>query len=398
MEHYTYLIVGGGMTADAAVRGIRKIDPDGSVALFSEEIDPPYNRPLLTKGLWKGKTVDKAWRGTEKLGVKLYLGCGISSIDPGSKTVQDQHGKTYSYDRLLLATGGTPHRLRFGKSGDILYYRTLQDYYHLRQSTEKAQKYGVIGAGFIGSEIAAALTMNGKDVTMVFPEDGIGALIYPRDISQYLNEFFRQKGVTLLADDSVKDVTHEPGGLVMKTGAGREVHVDGVVAGIGLKLNTALAKAAGLKVDKDGIVVDEVLRTSATDVFAAGDVASFYSPFLERRLHVEHEDNANTMGELVGANMASSLASKELTPYKHLPYFYSDLFEIGYEAVGELDARHETVADWKDPYKEGVIYYLKDGRVRGVLLWNVWNKIPAARGLIAEPGPFRPHDLAGKIS
>lgn len=183
----------------------------------------------------------------------------------------------------------------------------------------------------------------------------------------------------------------------MKTSQGTQVIVDGVVAGIGLLLNTALAKSAGLQVEKDGISVDEYLRASAADIFAAGDVAAFYSSFLERRMHVEHEDNANTMGELAGSNMANSFLSKELAVYNHLPYFYTDLFEIGYEAVGELDSRHETVADWKEPYKEGVIYYLKESRVRGVLLWNVWGKIQAATDLVAAPGPFDPKNLIGKI-
>jgi 3-phenylpropionate/trans-cinnamate dioxygenase ferredoxin reductase subunit len=398
MEHYKYLIVGGGMTGDAAVRGIRKLDADGSIAMFSLEADPPYNRPLLTKGLWKGKTVDKAWRRTEQFGAKINLQCSIVSIDVGKKTVLDANGRDYSYDRLLLATGGTPRKLPVDESGDILYYRTMQDYLRLRQWTEKGQTFGVIGNGFIGSELAAALAMNGKEAIMVFPGEGIGAPVYPKDVSQYLNDFYRQKGVRLVTGAIISGVFRKGGKYIIQTSRESEIPVDGVIVGIGIRLNTTLAESAGLQVDNDGIVVDEYLRTSAPDVFAAGDVASFYSSYLDRRMHVEHEDNANTMGELAGSNMANSFLSKELAPYNHLPYFYSDLFEIGYEAVGELDSRHEIVADWKDPYKEGVLYYVKDGKVRGVLLWNVWSKIPAARALIAEPGPFRPHDLIGKIN
>ncbi len=365
MEHYQYLIIGGGMTADAAVRGIRKIDANGSIAMFSLEPDPPYNRPLLSKGLWKGKAVDKAWRRTEQFGLKINLECAIVSIDPGNKTVTDAQGRAYAYDRMLLATGGTPLRLPFNESSDILYYRTMQDYLKLRQWTEKGQTFGVIGGGFIGSEIAAALTMNGKEVTMVFPEEGIGAMVYPKDISQYLNNFYREKGVRLMTGETLSDISRQGDKLIMKTSHGSQISVDGVIAGIGIGLNTGLAKSAGLQIDNNGISVDDDLRTSIPDIFAAGDVAAFYSPFLNRRMHVEHEDNANTMGELAGANMANDLLSKELTAYHHLPYFYSDLFEIGYEAVGELDARHETIADWKDPYKEGIIYYLKEDRVRG---------------------------------
>jgi NADPH-dependent 2,4-dienoyl-CoA reductase/sulfur reductase-like enzyme len=171
----------------------------------------------------------------------------------------------------------------------------------------------------------------------------------------------------------------------------REVVADGVVAGIGIQPNVELAQAAGLEVD-NGIRVDASLRTSRPDIYAAGDVANFYNPALDQRLRVEHEDNANTMGRLAGQAMAGRTVI-----YDHLPYFYSDLFELGYEAVGEVDSQLETVADWKEPYREGVVYYLRDGRMRGVLLWNVWEQVDAARKLIAERGPFRPETVKGRL-
>jgi NADPH-dependent 2,4-dienoyl-CoA reductase/sulfur reductase-like enzyme len=143
---------------------------------------------------------------------------------------------------------------------------------------------------------------------------------------------------------------------------------------------------------ENGIVVDDFLRTSAPDVYAAGDVANFANPALGHRLRVEHEDNANTMGSLAGRGMAGAPE-----PYQHLPFFYSDLFDLGYEAVGETDSRLATVADWREPHREGVIYYLRDGRVRGVLLWNTWGQVDAARRLIAEPGPFHAEELRGRL-
>jgi len=152
-----------------------------------------------------------------------------------------------------------------------------------------------------------------------------------------------------------------------------------------------LAVSSGLKVE-NGIVVDEFLRTSEPEVYAAGDVANFFSPAFGRRLRVEHEDNANTMGRAAGAAMAG-----KASPYHHLPFFYSDLFDLGYEAVGELDPHLETVADWKEEHREGVVYYLREGRVRGVLLWNIWGQVDAARQLINGPGPFRAQDLNGRI-
>jgi 3-phenylpropionate/trans-cinnamate dioxygenase ferredoxin reductase component len=182
--------------------------------------------------------------------------------------------------------------------------------------------------------------------------------------------------------------------LALTTESGREILVDGVVAGIGVEPNVQLARQAGLETAEGsgGIVVDELLRASHPDIYAAGDVAQFHDHLLGRRRRVEHEDNANKMGKAAGRNMAGAGE-----PYTHSPFFYSDLFDLGYEAVGELDPTLETVTDWKEPYREGVIYYLRDGRVRGVLLWNVWDQVDAARRLISEPGPFRAADLKGRL-
>jgi NADPH-dependent 2,4-dienoyl-CoA reductase/sulfur reductase-like enzyme len=138
--------------------------------------------------------------------------------------------------------------------------------------------------------------------------------------------------------------------------------------------------------------VDEFLRSSNPDIYAAGDVANFYSPLLDKRMRVEHEDNANMMGEAAGRNMAGSPE-----PYYHQPFFYSDLFDLGYEAVGELDSSLDIVEDWVEPFRKGVIYYLRDGFVRGVLLWNTWGQVGAATELIAEKKSCTSEKLLGRI-
>jgi 3-phenylpropionate/trans-cinnamate dioxygenase ferredoxin reductase component len=390
MTHYKYVIVGTGMTADSAVRGIRELDPQGNIALIGDDPNPPYNRPPLSKGLWKGKPLTSIWRETEDLKVDLVLGRTVRSIDVQKKTVRDDHEDIYSYDKLLLATGGTPRKLPFGGE-DIVYFRTLDDYQRLRQMCGKGKHFGVIGGGFIGSEIAAALAMNGEKVTMLIPEAGIGARVYTPEISEYLNGYFREKGVEVLTGESAKDVKKNGNSFLVVTDQGRELAVDGLVAGIGIIPNVNLAKDAGLLVG-NGISVDEMLRTSSLDIFAAGDVAEFDQPDLGKRLRLEHEDNANMMGEQAGRNMAGANEA-----YHHLSYFYTDLFELGYEAVGELDPRMETFADWQEPFKKGVIYYLADGRVKGVLLWNVWDTVPAARALIDEAGPFNTANLKNRL-
>jgi 3-phenylpropionate/trans-cinnamate dioxygenase ferredoxin reductase subunit len=384
-----YLIVGGGMTADAACHGIREVDPGGPIVVVGAEPDPPYNRPPLSKALWKGESLDSIWRPPAPGPTRSCLGCTVTALDLEERTVTDDRGDTYVYEKLLLATGGTVRRLPFGDG--IVYFRTVADYRSLRALAEEGRRFVVVGGGFIGSEIAAALAMNGKHVTMVFPELAVGARVYPADLARFLVDYFCEKGVEVLPGDTVTSARRADRHWALTTRSGRRLEADGVVAGIGIAPNTALAESAGLKVG-DGIEVDGLLRTSAPDVYAAGDVASFHSPILGKRLRFEHEDNANTMGRLAGRNMAGAAEA-----YTHVPLFYSDLFDLGYEAVGEVDARLGTVADWKTPFREGVVYYMRDGRVRGVLLWNVWGQVDAARALLAEPGPFAPEDLAGRL-
>ena len=342
MAHYPYLIIGGGMAADAAVRGIRELDADRPIGLIGEEADPPYARPPLSKGLWKGEPLDSVWRNTGERGVDLHLGRRAAALDLPGKRVIDDGSREYTFEKLLIATGAL---------------------------AEQGKSFAVIGGGFIGSEIAAALAMQGCKVTLLFPDDGIGARLFPADLARFLVGYYGEKGVEALPGEQVTGLSQ---------------------AGIGIVPNTHLAEAAGLEVE-DGIVVDTGLRTSHPDVFAAGDVARFDAPSLGR-MRVEHEDNAVTMGRAAGRAMAGDPAA-----YSHLPYFYSDLFELGYEAVGQMDPRGEMVADWKQPFREGVVYYLRNGRVRGVLLWNTWDQVDAARSLIAAPGPFSAAELVGRL-
>lgn len=390
MRNYKYLIVGGGMTADAAVKGIREVDPKGSIGLVSSESDAPYDRPPLSKSLWKDKPLDSVWRHTEKAQVDLHLQRTVNAIDAQGRTVTDDRAEVYSFDKLLLATGGSPRRLPFG-GDDIIYFRSLGDYRRLRELTATGKRFAVIGGGFIGSEVAAALAMNHKEVVMLFPGKAVCDRIFPADLSQFLNEFYRQKGVEVWNGESAAGLERRGGQWVLTTRSGRQITADGVVAGLGIEPNLDLAKMAGLQT-AEGIVVDERLRTSQPDIYAAGDVASFYNPALDRRLRVEHEDNANTMGRLAGRNMAGSAE-----PYHHLPFFYSDMFELGYEAVGEVDSRLSVLADWKEQYREGVVYYQREGQVRGVLLWNVWGQVDAARELIAAKRPFQAEELMRRL-
>lgn len=389
MANYRYLIVGGGMAADAAVKGIREIDKDGTIGIVSADSDPPYARPPLTKGLWKGDPLESVWRHTEDQGVKLHLRRTILGIDRARKTATDGKAE-FGYEKLLLATGGSPRRFPFAVN-ELIYYRNLSDYQRLREATVSGNQFLVVGSGFIGSEIAAALAMNGKKVTMVYPDAAIGGRAWPPDLAKFVTDYYAKKGVELLPAERVTGAGRVGNRITVYTGSGTRFEVDAAVAGLGIEPGTALARAAGLSAD-DGILVDSSLRTNDPDIFAAGDVAAFENSALGKRMRVEHEDNALTQGRMAGLSMAG-----ENVRYDHLPFFYSDLFNLGYEAVGEIDARHEMAADWTEPYRKGVVYYLANGRVRGVLLWGIFGKVDEARALIADAGPFTAEKLKGRI-
>jgi NADPH-dependent 2,4-dienoyl-CoA reductase/sulfur reductase-like enzyme len=378
MHTSRYLIVGGGLAADAACTGIRELDPDGAIVLVTEEAHPPYSRPPLSKGLWRGKEESTIWRGTEALGVDVRPGRRIVALDLERRLATDERGDEHGYEKLLLATGGRPRRLPFG-GDDVLAFRTLDDYRRLRELADGGARCVVVGGGFIGSEVAAALALQACPVTLVFPEEGIGARVFPPELSLALADYYRGHGVEVLAGASVTGI--EPGRVLLRDG--RVLPADVVVAGIGIEPNVELAEAAGLPV-ANGIVVDALGRAGGReDVFAAGDVARFPRAVLGGDARVEHEDHAKSHGRRVGANMAGAAEA-----YDHLPFFYSDLFDVGYEAVGELDARLDTVSELGDLHDQGVVYYVDERRrPRGVLLWNLFDRVDDARELIRTGKP-----------
>jgi NADPH-dependent 2,4-dienoyl-CoA reductase/sulfur reductase-like enzyme len=394
MEKVKYLIVGGGMAGDSAVRGIRSLDPTGSICLITEESVGPYNRPPLSKGLWAGKSIEKIWRKTEKLNVDLAISTRVENINPADKCVKTDKGEIITYEKALLATGATPRRFSF--AGELVnYFRNFKDYEDLRELTSKKDEFVIIGGGFIGSELAASLSGLGKKVSIIFPENWLNQRIFPAEVSAHLHEVFDQHGINILTGISIADIEEKSGKNVVTIkkadGDILSLSADGVIAGLGVIPNTALAEKSNLPTG-NGITVDSTFRTAHPDIYAAGDVANFPDTFLFKNRRVEHEDHANASGILAGKNMAGANES-----YAYLPYFYSDLFDIGYEAVGDLDSSLEVTLDWVEPFKKGVFYYQRDAKVVGVLLWNTWGRLDPARAIVAENKGTNKSELIGRI-
>ena len=389
-----YLIIGGGMTADSAVRGIRSIEPEASICLVSNEGVPPYNRPPLSKGLWQGKSIEKIWRRTEKQSVDIKLDTQIVRLEIANKVAVDSKNNIFGFEKVLLATGASPRKFPFG--GDkINYFRFLQDYENLKIMVAQKERFTIIGGGFIGSEIAASLSMLGKKVTIVFPENWLNQRIFTTEISSYIQEVFKEHNVDILSGISVLGLDVKGNESVLhiqtKEGISQDVISDGVIAGLGVIPNVFLAQEAGLLVE-NGILVNSHFQTENQSVFSAGDVANFPDFYMKKNRRVEHEDHANMSGMLAGKNMAGAGQ-----PYEYLPYFYSDLYDIGYEAVGDLDSSLDVTIAWDEQFKKGTFYYLREAKIVGILLWNNWGKLDEARRIISENKPIDKKDIVGSI-
>ncbi len=401
-----YLIVGGGLAGASAVEGIRELDPNGSIALIAAEPHLPYDRPPLSKQLWFGKKKleavfvhDEAYY--DKGGVTLLQGRRVVSLDAQRSEARDDAGTVWRYGKALLATGGVPRRLSIpgGELENVYYYRTLDDYVTVRRIVAQGGSALVVGGGFIGSEMAAALAASKVKVTMIFPQALMLQRVFPPYLARAMQKRYIERGIRIVPEDQLSSITSERGRLKAGTRLGRSIERDFVVAGIGIVPDVALAEQAGLAIQRrdassaDGIIVNEFLQTSVPAVFAAGDNAWWHSPDLGRSLRLEHWDNAKSQGKCAGRNMAGAHEA-----FTYLPYFFSDLFEFGYEAVGLISGDMETYADWQKENDTGVIYFLRDAKVAGAMMCNVWDKVPAARELIRRGQSAAPEALRGAIA
>ncbi|MEO6975735.1 MAG: FAD-dependent oxidoreductase [Gallionella sp.] len=397
-QTYDYVIVGGGLAGASAVEGIRELDGAGSILLVGEESHLPYDRPPLSKQLWFGKQKvedivlhDRAFY--DKHAVTLALGTRVARLVPATKTLTTNNGETYGYGKLLLATGCKARMLTIpgGDLDGICYFRGLDDYLRTRKVAAEGKSAVVVGGGFIGSELAAALNINKLNVTLIFPGELLCDRVLPDYLGRAVQRRYVEKGVSILASDKPVSFSKNSSKFITRTEKGETIESDIVIVGVGVIPELELAKSGGLEVG-NGIVVDEYLETSKPDIYAAGDNAFFPYRVLGQPMRIEHWDHALNQGKWAGRNMAGAHEA-----YTYQPYFFSDLFEFGYEATGEVDSRLETFADWQQENDTGVIYYLRDGKVRGVMMCNVWDKVETARKLVRQGETLTPEKLRGLI-
>jgi 3-phenylpropionate/trans-cinnamate dioxygenase ferredoxin reductase component len=396
MPERTVLIVGASLAGAKAAETLRAEGFDGRVVLVGDEHVRPYERPPLSKDYLRGEATtppfvhDEAFYATND--IELRLGQAVTEVSTADARVTLEDGEVLAYDRLLLSTGAEPrrlpvpgidlpgvHELRSLVDADVLRERLAQGHGHLV----------VVGAGWIGCEVAASARQKGLDVTVIEPQSVPLERVLGQEVGSIYARLHLDNGVNLLCGEGLAAFEGTDRVERVRTASGAVIDCDFVVVGVGVAPRTALASAAGLTVD-NGVVVDAGLRSSAPNVFAAGDVANAYHPFYGRHVRVEHWANALEQGKAAGP----ALLGRDVS-YDHLPYFYSDQYDTGMEYRGHTPDGFDRVVFRGDPgTREFIAFWCKDDVVQAAMNFNVWDVGDALEALIRARRPVDAAALA----
>ncbi len=393
-----YVIVGASLAGARAAHTLREEGFDGAVVLIGAEEEFPYERPPLSKGYLLGKASrdsifvhDDGWYAGHH--VDLRRGVTATSIDRSARRIVLAGGDSVPYDRLLITTGASPRRLNLpGADLDgVLYLRTVGDSERLGAALRGGGSVVIAGAGWIGLETAAAAREYGCEVTIVEPEAGALLRSLGPELGEVFADLHRSHGVTFRFGEGLSEVTGSAGKVAgAVTSSGEELPADTVLIAAGVLPNVDLAAEAGLDVD-NGILVDEALRSSDPDIFAAGDVANAFNPLLGRRMRVEHWANALNSGPAAARSMLGQDVS-----YDRVPYFFSDQYDLGMETAGlpEPGSYDEIVYRGDRAALEFIAFWLSDGAVVAGMNVNVWDVNEDIQALIRSGTPVDPARLA----
>jgi 3-phenylpropionate/trans-cinnamate dioxygenase ferredoxin reductase component len=383
-----FVIVGAGLAGAKAVETLRDIGFDGDITLIGAEAHRPYERPPLSKDYLQGNaTGDKlfvhspAWYAEHQ--VELRLTTTVTAVDRDAHQVVTSGGERVRYDKLLLATGSSPRRLSVpgAELDNVLYLRTLEDSDRIKQALGPGVRVVVIGAGWIGLETAAAARAAGADVTVLENAGLPLQRVLGSRIAHVFADLHRDNGVDLRCDVSVAGIRATTDGrsvAEVELADGTRVPANIVIVGVGATPNVELASASGLQTD-NGVVVDQQLRTSDPDVYAAGDIANAYHPFLGRHLRVEHWANALHQ-PVVAANAMIGGDSV----YERLPYFFTDQYDLGMEYTGQVEPGDTdgVVIRGDLGSREFIAFWTRDRRILAGMNVNVWDVTATIKQLI----------------
>jgi 3-phenylpropionate/trans-cinnamate dioxygenase ferredoxin reductase subunit len=390
MERVQYVMVGGGLAATAAIDAIRRRDKTGRLVLIGAEPHLPYDRVPLSKDYLVGRMERenvflRPPRFYERHRVEQFLGQSATALDPNTNTITLDDGRQIPFHKLLMATGGRPRRLPIPGADlhGISYLRTLEDSDALQAGMAGARRAVVVGGGFIGCEVATAFVQSGLQTTLIEVTPAPLSLVLDTETSAFITSFLSQQGVTLRTDTAAAQFVGAQGRVErVVTNGGEDIEADVVVIGVGIAPNTELAVAAGLSVD-NGVVVNEYLE-AADAIYAAGDIARYYSPTLGRHLRVEHYDVALQHGRTAGANMAGAHLA-----YTELPYFFSHMGALHIDVIGDMSVRHRCVRRGPLSLEPGFAqFYFADDFLQAALFINGKpDLLQAARERIAQRRP-----------
>jgi 3-phenylpropionate/trans-cinnamate dioxygenase ferredoxin reductase subunit len=388
----TFVIVGAGMCGAAAVQTLREEGYEGRLVLIGNEPHLPYERPPLSKEYLRGEQAREGlfirpgeWYAEND--VDARLGVRATAVDTGGRMVELSDGESVGYDALLLATGGRPQRITEGDSERVFYLRTIDDCERIKKRL--SGRLVVVGAGFIGAEVAASARGLGVDVTVLEMLDVPLPRVLGEEIGKVYASIHRDHGVDLRTGEGVDSIEETDTGVVVRTTKGDSVEGDAVVVGVGIQPNVELAEAAGVELS-NGVTVDEHCRTSAPGVFAAGDVADHFHPVFERRIRVEHFDNAIKHGAAAARNMLG-----KADPYDDPHWFWSDQYEYNLQYGGFASEWDQVEVRGSLDERDFVAFFLNGGVLLAALGVNRGREVRRAMKLIkvrARPDPQKLRD------
>jgi 3-phenylpropionate/trans-cinnamate dioxygenase ferredoxin reductase component len=387
MAKQTFVIVGAGLAGAKAAETLRTEGFDGRVILIGEEAERPYERPPLSKDYLRGDTDSKPYVHDEAFYVEheieLLTTTTVERVDAAHSELSLASGETLRFDRLLLCTGAEPRRLPcMGADLDgVLYLRTIQDSEAIRARIDAGGRLVTIGAGWIGAEVAASASQRGCEVTLVEMADVPLERVLGREVGAIYRDIHTDHGVEFIGGAAVEAIEGDTRVAAVRLSDGRRIEAESVVVGIGVEPRIKLAAAAGLEL-ANGVACNERLRTSAPEIYVAGDVASAYHPLFDLRIRVEHWANALNQGPIAARNM---LGQDET--YARIPYFFSDQYEVGMEYSGYATEWDEVVFRGDPASREFIAFWLHRGRVVAGMNVNVWDVTGAIQAMIRQRAP-----------
>jgi 3-phenylpropionate/trans-cinnamate dioxygenase ferredoxin reductase subunit len=372
MSDSRFVILGGGMVAGYAAKQLVEVGlKSGELAILSADSSIPYERPPLSKGFLAGKDTEEAIRINpedfyRKQGIEVRLGCEVSAVDSRRKRLILKSGHEFGFDKLIVATGARPRKLDIVGSGlqNLYYLRSLDDSKAIREAAETVKRAAVVGGGFIAMEVSAVLAQKGVEVTMVLNDDRIWKRLFSPEMSRFFETYYQSRGVRFVKNARVTELRGDGAVSSAVLADGQAIACEIVVAGIGAEPVTEMLASSGLDI-ADGVTVNEYLEASQPDIFAAGDVANYQDVLFGKRRRVEHWDNAVSQGQY-----CARVLMGERTPFKHVPYFFSDVFDLSYEYWGDSSGADQVIHRGDPSSKSFSAWWLRQKKIVAAFTMN----------------------------